>query len=644
MSHHREDPLTSTAATTPTTTPRAALRELPLGAVRPEGWLLDQLRLQAAGHTGRLAEVWPDVGPDSAWLGGSGEAWERGPYFLDGLVPLAHLLADEELLAQAKTWVEALLASQRPDGQFGPEGDDDWWPRMVACKALTQHADATGDERVVPFLARYAAFQARELPGRPLASWGRVRGADAVLSVLWLHERADEAARVPLADLARLLLEQTADWHAHLTTGLRTAPTARFDHLDHCVNVAMGLKTSGVAAELAGLAGTAAELARTGAELDAVDAHHGLVHGVFSGDEWLAGRDPRRGVETCEVVELMFTLEQLARIHGDGALVDRLELAAFNLLPAACDPQVRSHQYLQQANQVLVSVARREWTYSGDDATVFGLEPNFGCCTANLHQGWPKLVRSLWMATPDGGLAALSYAPCTVEATLGGRPVRLAVTTAYPFEESVRITVESGGGRGALRLRVPGWCERPSVTVGGEPVDATADELGFATVERSWAEGDEVLVHLPMAVGTVPRDGGAVGVRLGPLVLAVAPGETWHPVPGAPGLGEWHVTPRGSWNVGLHLDDDGGPASWPVERRPPAPVPFALDAAPVRVTAPARRIHAWGMDGGSVGDPPASPVVVDTPPESVGLVPYGSARLRLAELPVVRDGVGADRS
>src|ERR1051325_10759965 len=68
-----------------------AFQPLPLTSVMPKGWLLDQLRLQAQGLSGHLDEFWPDLGPNSAWLGGSGEGWERGPYFLDGLVPLAYL-------------------------------------------------------------------------------------------------------------------------------------------------------------------------------------------------------------------------------------------------------------------------------------------------------------------------------------------------------------------------------------------------------------------------------------------------------------------------------------------------------------------------------------------------------------------------
>ena len=115
----------------------ATFQALPLGSIKPRGWLKSQLKIQANGLTGHLDEFWPDVGPNSAWLGGTGESWERGPYYLDGLLPLAYLLEDEILLAKVKPWVEWTLNSARPNGYFGPRNPD-WWPRMVMLKVRNQ--------------------------------------------------------------------------------------------------------------------------------------------------------------------------------------------------------------------------------------------------------------------------------------------------------------------------------------------------------------------------------------------------------------------------------------------------------------------------------------------------------------------------
>ena len=71
------------------------------GEIKPEGWLRRQLRIQADGLSGNLDKVWPDV-RDSQWIGGNRDGWERVPYWLDGFIPLAYLLEDEDLIVRAK--------------------------------------------------------------------------------------------------------------------------------------------------------------------------------------------------------------------------------------------------------------------------------------------------------------------------------------------------------------------------------------------------------------------------------------------------------------------------------------------------------------------------------------------------------------
>ena len=80
---------------------------------------------------------------------------------------------------------------------------------------------------------------------------------------------------------------------------------------------------------------------------------------------------------------------------GDPTLGDRLERIAFNALPGTFTDDMWAHQYNQEPNQVEVSLHRKPCTTDGPESNLFGLEPNFGCCTANFHQGWPKFTTSL---------------------------------------------------------------------------------------------------------------------------------------------------------------------------------------------------------------------------------------------------------
>lgn len=604
---------------------------LPLGAITPQGWLREQLQLQAGGESGRLEEIWPDVGPMNAWRGGEGgDDWERGPYYLDGLVPLAHVLGDQSLLATVEPWIEWILGSQRADGFFGPETNDDWWPRMVALKVLTQHAEATGDDRVVPFAQKYFRHQLEHLAARPLRSWGRARGADNALSVWWLYERTGEDWLMELVDL---LDAQTIAWNDYLAGDLITGASRVFSHRTHGPNVAMGLKKGAVDWIRDGKDDHRCATERA---FENLDRWHGQAHGWFSGDEWLGGPEATAGIETCQIVEMMFSCEMLAATFGGGVYGDRLESLAFNLLPASSEPWMRGHQYLQQANQLEVSVARRGWSFSSDDANLFGLEPHFGCCTANLHQGWPKLVSSLWMRS-TGGLRAVAYAPAQVRTTVGGAEVSLDITTDYPFTETIDIAVTASmADPFDLQLRIPGWAKEWELSVDGERITEEPVD-GYVTLHRSWSAAQVRLV-LPMRTRVLRRAKQAASLRLGPLTLVNPLGENWRQIDGAPGLGEWEIHRRTSWNWALAEVEDA--ARWPVERGPVQEAPFGLtgprpgEGSPLTVHGRAVAATDWHQVGPDTGPIPPSPLLERGASEGLGLVPYGCARLRVTEFPV----------
>lgn len=635
-----------------------AMYLLPLTAIKPKGWLRQQLQIQADGLTGHLDEFWPDVGPNSGWLGGTGEPWERGPYYLDGLLPLAYLLDDARLIAKAKKWVDWTLDHQQSNGAIGPMAPanadeklqaryDDWWPKFVMLKVLTQYHEATGDPRVIPVMTRYFKHHLEESAKRPLRDWGRQRWADELLSVLWLYNRTGDAK---LFDLAKVLGQQGRDWNAHfsdfkfqqkidatLFRQYQNQGLSEFALGIHGVNNAMALKTSVVWSQVSKNDTDRKAIYQM---LSTLDKYHGQPNGMFSADEHYAGRDPSQGIELCAVVEAMFSLEHAIAILGDPLLGDRLEKITYNAQPATISGDMWSHQYDQQPNQVLCSLEKRPWTSNGSESNLFGMDVNFGCCTANMHQGWPKFAANLWMATADDGLAAVAYAPSEVSATVNGNvSVSIVEETEYPFRDEISLTVNPERAvEFPLQLRIPEWATKATLKINGKNV-VGVKAGSFHVIKRRWQKGDQVVLKLPMEVRTSRGFNDSVIVERGPLVFSLKIGEDWRKVqgkmrnPAIPPAVDWEVHPTTAWNYGLAINPNK-PAAQVIEKAI-GRIPFSAEGAPVEIKVKGRKLPDWKLVNGVTGPLPASPAKSTAPEETLTLIPYGSAKLRITEFPLI---------
>jgi hypothetical protein len=620
----------------------AAFRTLPLGTIRPVGWLRRQLRIQADGMGGHLDEFWPDVGPNSGWLGGTGESWERGPYFLDGLLPLAVLLNDDVLMAKARRFVEWTLTHQQPDGMIGPATNNDWWPRMVMVKALAQFHEATGDPRVIAVLTKYFHHQLQAMPQRPLQDWGKFRWQDEVLIIEWLHDRTSDPQ---LLQLAALLKQQGFDWTASFANFKLTEPTTRKILEDakagglneralqsHGVNNGQALKTAAVQQRMPSQPEQKANYDHQVAELD---RYHGLPNGMFSCDEHLAGTDPSHGTELCTVVETMFSMEVALATFGDPLIGDRIEKIAYNALPGTFTDDMWAHQYDQQPNQVQVGLNSKPWSTNGPESNLYGLEPNFGCCTANFHQGWPKFVASLWMSSPDGGLVAALYGPCEVNTTVRGTKVRLVETTDYPFRDTIRIDVHpEKAARFPLLLRIPAWAADARLRVNGTDAGIATVAGNFARVDRTWAPGDLVEVALPMRPRVSRWFHNSVAIERGPLLFSHDPGQNWVKLRDRGPTADWQVFPSGAWNYALNVDETTAPKLQVTELAVGAR-PFSTAEPAVKIRVSAQQLDAWRSEDGVARPLPTSPITSKAPERMLTLVPYAGAKLRISAFPQV---------
>ncbi|NLI64231.1 MAG: hypothetical protein GX367_05800 [Bacteroidales bacterium] len=635
--------------------------ELPLGTIKAKGWLLEMLKSQRSGATGNMDNLYPSVmGERNGWLGGDGDQWERGPYWIDGLLPLAYILDDEELKNKVKPWIEWILNSQQESGYFGPSVDytsepglqrdnsADWWPRMVVLKILQQYYSATQDERVLSFMLNYFKYQLQTLPLKPLGNWtfwALYRMGDNLQAVHWLYNLTEEGF---LLELGELLHRQG---HNFTHMFLHTDAMSTFNSI-HCVNLAQGIKEPIIYFQQ-----THDSLYYFAVKKGLADIkkYNGQAQGMYGADEGLHGNNPTQGVELCAIVEKMFSLEKMIEITGDLDFVEQLEKIAFNALPTQITDDFMCKQYFQQANQVKITRHHRNFyedAHHGGTDVVFGTLSGYPCCFSNMHQAWPKFTQNLWYATSDGGLAALSYSPSEVTACVG-KGVKVTVTedTFYPMDDIISFTFnvdnkKKGRVEFPFHIRIPSWCKRAEIKINGQTLSKDV-RSGVEVINRIWKTGDKLELLFPMEV-TIQDSWyeNSISIERGPLVYALKIEEQWNKIDFKEqekknfGSYYWEVLPTTKWNYGIvNFDKKKANDIFEVKL-----LPHKLNSdyfwnsknAPIEIYVKAKEIPSWKIYNDMAGPLPYSVGVGGVDPiKKIVLIPYGCTTLRVSQFPLI---------
>ena len=635
--------------------------KLPLGAVEANGWLGRYLELQRDGLSGKLGELskWLEK-KDNAWLREGGKyGWEELPYWLRGYVDLAYLLRDETMIAEAQIWIEAILASQREDGYFGPANPDgekgcDLWPNMLVLFLMQSYYEYTRDERVIDFMSKYFDWIAMYPEKKFLKTyWENSRAGDLLYSCFWLYNITGNET---LLAVAKKINDNTANWKQE-----STLPNW------HNVNIAQCFRQPATWWQLSK---NESDKFATYNDFWLIRACYGQVPGgMWGGDEnsRVGYIDPRQGVETCGIFEQMTSDMILFRITGDLSWVDHCEDVAFNTAPAAVMADFKALRYITCPNQPISD--SNNHSPGIDNAGPFMAMNPFSsrCCQHNHTHGWPYYIENLWTATPDGGLAATLYGASKVSAKVGtgdGVDVVLSETTNYPFDDQVRVVVSLPQGvekvSFPLYIRVPKWSLDASVSLNGSNLEydgAKPSPQKWVRLEREWKNGDVVTATFPSKATFRKWDQnkGCVSIDFGPLTYSLKIKEKYDKRDGrkvAMGDSGWQesakqedwpsydILPDSEWNFGLLDPAQLDLSKIQIEKRdwPKDNFPWTLDSVPYSIKFPGKQIPNWKIDEYGLCAPvPFSPAKSSGEVKQLELVPMGAARLRISAFPIVEE-------
>ena len=628
--------------------------KLPVGSVKPEGWILKLLELQKEGLNGQLGEIsaWLDK-ENNAWLGtGTDYGWEEVPYWLKGYGNMAYILNDKKMIDETKTWLDAAIQSQRADGYFGPyvekNGKPDLWGNMIMIWCLQSYYEYSRDERVIGLMTNYFRWQlnlAEELFLKDY--WENSRGGDNLISIYWLYNITGDDF---LLELAEKTHRNTANWRQR-----STLPNW------HNVNIAQSFREPA----------TWYMLSKDSADLMATYNVHHLIRntfgqvpgGMFGADEnaRMGYIDPRQGTETCGFVEQMASDEILLLMTGDPFWAEHCENVAFNSYPASMMPDLKSLRYITSPNHT-ISDAKNHHPGIDNRGPFLAMNPfSSRCCQHNHGQGWPYFIEHLVMATPDNGIAAAIYGACKASVKVGdGKLVEIVEETNYPFEESIKFTVHTSGKvTFPLYLRIPSWTNNPSVVINGKKVPANLMAGKYVRLEREWKKGDQIVLNIPMklsqSVWHVNQE--SRSIHYGPLTFSLKIKENYVKVGSvetAIGDSKWQknadptkwpsyeIYPASDWNYALVIDEsqpleknfDVIRTTWPSDNHP-----FKVETAPIEIRAKGKKLIGWGIDQyGLTGEIPIKERRgFDSKTDEITLIPMGAARLRISAFPVFQE-------
>jgi len=612
-------------------------KEMPITAITPLGWLREFLVRQNTGLTGHR-EILSYPFNTCLWSGripynGNGEDWwryEQTAYLTDGMLRLGYLLNDTTLIQTGNDGVAYVIAHPMERGRLGHPFFSSQWPMAVFFRAMQASHSATSDPKILEALRQhYLSYPIEELrKGRNVVN---------VEGMLWTYGKTGDPKLLERAEKSCL--------GGPMGIGRCLSPGR---DIDHGVTY---MEEAKLPAILYAYTGNTNYLAASLNAFKKLDRDHMLPDGVPTSNEFLAGKDIHQSHETCDISDYTWSVGYLLMATGDATWADHIEKAIFNAGPGCISKDFKNLQYFSGVNQVIATGdSNHNKHFHGSTWMAYRPCHETECCAGNVHRFMPNYAARMWMSDTRGGLVAALYGPSSTTLPINQGRQHLSVTqeTGYPFSETITFTFNTPTPvTMPFSFRIPGWCEAPSVTINQRPYDGSLTHGTFVTLNRTFRDGEKIVLHLPMPVKLITWENQGVAVERGPLLFA-------YPVPekvttdnqnygnmrgkkssdpvNFPAL---DIRPDGAWNYALAAKSA---AEITLVNTGSKGYPFDPGASPVVIKVPAQKVTGWALVENRYTPPlpDRDKVACEADIETLTLVPYGSTRLRIGVFPVAR--------
>lgn len=540
-----------------------AFTHLPLGELRPAGWLRRVMEQDLAqGFVGQLDRLVPQIFADDLFGAArrmsptqvppagmpalTGAEWEismqwwngetQGNWW-DGFMRTAFLTDDRAGMAKAAAFVRHILATQDADGYLGiygpamryqhPADNGELWCQTLLFRTLLGYYEYTGDPAVLTAVVRAMDVTMARYGEGGVSPFAVRNEFGGVSHGLMLTDVCETLARLTGdAKYTRYAVYLYREFSRHPINpqynDLRYAhladPNRRF--IGHAAHTFEHFRSLLLASHATGYP----ELRRAYANaLHLLDSCL-LPGGAGFGDEWLSGKtaDPdRTAAEYCGMLELRNFYASALQKSGAAEFGDRAETLTFNSMQGARSADGKALTYCKTDNchildkksphsGFLEADPRYKYSPTHQDAAV--------CCNPNYGRNLPYYVGNMWMKAEDG-LAAVLYGPVTLTTRFAGETLRIREETNYPFSDEIDFIFETGAAAElSIHLRKPGWAKAVSATAPG----ATVNDRGeYLVVRKAWRAGDRIRLSFQNEIQPVPQANGETALRRGPLVYAL---------------------------------------------------------------------------------------------------------------------------